>query len=473
MSLSTVTSNKVIHLNKANDKPIKLTNKVISNIVPRAKRFDIKDTLVTGLRVRVNPTGSKRFIAVGRVRATNQTRTLTIGDAGLVSLDDARVSARTFLGELQQGIDVTKIESVRVANKETENKIKNVMLADAMELYLHARQLKPSTVKGYRYEIPMYCADFINKPVSDISEEDICLWYLNGKDRPTAIDKAFRSLKAIMQYMVGTKMIAFNPCEAVNVRKMRYKIKPRTRLIETHNITKFIDAWISLVGNNIVNTVQGDFVLWLLMTGLRLDEARTLKWSDIDLDNFLITIQDTKNGKPHALPFTPLMSDLLDRRRKYNPETNPYIFPARIGKGLSEEKHIVDCRKTLDRICKDANTPTIRPHDLRRSFATILEELDISESNIKALMNHVDGTVTRKNYIQSANIEVKRSNLHKVACYIEEAATIESRHPEFHDQTAYFACDNAIRDLIYGTSDINLSVVKGEVTAKDRLNAMR
>ena len=114
---------------------------------------------------------------------------------------------------------------------------------------------------------------------------------------------------------------------------------------------------------------------------------------------------------PYILPLTPLMSDLLDRRLQDNPSNNPYIFPARQGKGLSNTKHLSDFRQTLDKITDRAFIPSVRPHDLRRSFTTMLDELDISESNIKALLNHNDGTVTKKHYLQATNIEIKRRNL--------------------------------------------------------------
>lgn len=107
-----------------------------------------------------------------------------------------------------------------------------------------------------------------------------------------------------LHYMIALKVISHNPCGAVTARNLRYKIKPRTRRVETYNLTKFMDAWLLLMQQGKINAVQGDFVLWLLMTGCRLDEAGTIKWSDIDNEQLTITILDTKNGNPHILPLT-------------------------------------------------------------------------------------------------------------------------------------------------------------------------
>lgn len=480
-NLSAVANVTPITAKREKAKPIKLTATVINKSLARASRYDISDSVIAGFKLRVSPSGNKKFIATGRVRGTSKARTLTIGDADIVSLDEARRSATEFLSKIQLGIDATQVKQVEEqakADKANEQLAKKITLQKAMLQYLDDRKLKPSTRKSYEYEIPFYCSEFLDNSIQDLTEDEICEWYLKGAKTPTSIDKAFRSLKAILQYMVGLRIITFNPCEAVNIRKIRYQIKARTRRIETHNITNFIDSWIDCMGNKLINPIQGDFILFLLMTGLRLEEARTLKWENLDYKYHSLTINETKNGHSHTLPFTPLMSDLLERRKKDNTErcpTNPFVFPARQGRGVSDTKHLNDCRKALDKIAKEGGLPIIRPHDVRRSFASILEELNISESNIKALMNHQDGTVTRKHYIQSANLETKRANLHKVACYLEESATINGYHPDPRrgNERVVFACENAIRDFIYGTSTIEPSVVKGEVTATEILESMR
>jgi hypothetical protein len=181
---------------------------------------------------------------------------------------------------------------------------------------------------------------------------------------------------------------------------------------------------------------------------------------------------DTKNGTPHILPLTPLMSDLLDRRLQDNPSNNPYIFPARQGKGLSDIKHLSDCRKTLDKITDRACIPSVRPHDLRRSFTTTLDDLNISESNIKALLNHNDGSVTRKHYLQATNIELKRKNLWAVGIHLEKAVTVKGIDPNTHE-SCVFSCLGSIREFVYKTGQCDFNEVKGTLSAKNILDGMR
>jgi integrase len=454
--------------NRSISKPVKLTLRLILKALPRAERYDIKDSVTSGLRVRIAPTGKKSFIALGKVRSTNQVRVLSLGDTSTLKLEEARIEAATFLAQLRLGLDVREIE----AKESEEQAAKIITLNTAMEQYLSDRQLKPSTVKDYRYEIPKYCIDFFNKPIQAISEDIVCKWYLGNNHRKTSIDKAYRSLRAILEYMVGLKVINYNPCKAVTIRKLRYKIKPRTNRIENYNVTKFLDAWLILMVQQKLNPVQGDFILWLLMTGYRLNEARTLKWADLDSEKLAITISDTKNGKPHTLPLTPLMSDLLDRRLLTNPCNNPYIFPAMEGNKFSNIKPLCDCRKSLDKITSLANIPNVRPHDLRRSFTSILDGLEISESNIKSLLNHSDGTVTRKHYLQSTSIEIKRTNLWLVGKYLEKAITVFGTDINTGTEFIY-ECVGSIREFVYGTAKCDYSIKKVNRTAKNILDDMR
>ena len=452
---------------KANDK-VKLTRKIIDACPVQDARYFISDTSVRGFKLRVSPSGTKRFVVIGRVRKTDKIRTKTIGDANVLALDEARISAKEFLAQLQQGVDVNEEGAIKLAQQANNA----CTLQVAMETYLKVKQLKPKTIASYRYEIPMYCGEFLLMPVNKITEDNVCKWYLDNKYRPTSTDKAFRSLRAIMEYMVATQVIQRNPCTAITTRKLRYKIKPKTTRIESHELTAFIDSWLELMSADKLNQVQGDFILWLLMTGCRLNEARTLEWADIDPDLLVITIFDTKNKNPHVISLTPLMSDLLDRRRHDNPKNNPYIFPAMQGRGYSPDKHLSDCRKAIDKITNLANMPKIRPHDLRRSFTTILDELDISEGNIKALLNHNDGTVTRKHYLQATNIEVKRRNLWAVGKHLEKAATVRGEHP-LTGKPCIFACLGSIREIVYGTAKCDFSEVKESRGAKSILDAMR
>lgn len=67
-----------------------------------------------------------------------------------------------------------------------------------------------------------------------------------------------------------------------------------------------------------------DYLLFLLFTGLRRQEAATLKWSNIDLDDRSFTLTDTKNREPLTLPLTDFVFDLLQSRKAAT--DSEYVF---------------------------------------------------------------------------------------------------------------------------------------------------
>jgi integrase len=63
-------------------------------------------------------------------------------------------------------------------------------------------------------------------------------------------------------------------------------------------------------------------------------------------------------------------------------------------------------------------------HDLRRTFATIAESLDIPAYALKRLLNHANGADVTAGYIV-ANVERLRDPMQKITDYVLKAADIK------------------------------------------------
>ena len=64
------------------------------------------------------------------------------------------------------------------------------------------------------------------------------------------------------------------------------------------------------------NSIMRDYLRFILFTGLRRQEAATLKWKQVDLQEGSFTIVDTKNKTPHTLPLSDYLQTLLIDRKK-------------------------------------------------------------------------------------------------------------------------------------------------------------
>jgi integrase len=120
-----------------------------------------------------------------------------------------------------------------------------------------------------------------------------------------------------------------------------------------------------------------------MLTGLRRNEASTLRWTDIDLDAKVLSVRAeiAKNKKEHRLPLSQFLFELLSQRRLQSPDSD-FVFPGRGGKG-----HMVDSDYVISGVGRNIRCPFVI-HDLRRTFLTTAERLDIPHYVLKRLANH-------------------------------------------------------------------------------------
>lgn len=124
-----------------------------------------------------------------------------------------------------------------------------------------------------------------------------------------------------------------------------------------------------------LEVVMRDYLLLILLTGVRRNEAAQLKKEDVNLKAKLLTITDPKNHDPHTLPSTNYLCDLLKRRIDASP--NEYVFP-----GGGETGYLVEPRKQMAKVIENTGIQ-FTAHDLRRTFITIAESLDIPAYALK------------------------------------------------------------------------------------------
>ena len=121
----------------------------------------------------------------------------------------------------------------------------------------------------------------------------------------------------------------------------------------------------------------GLIVRFLAQTGLRINEARQLKWADVHLDFILVPGGVTKSGKPRHVPFVNGIEDTL-RRLKSVSKTD-FILPA----GTT--------RRALNKSCKLAGLPHLTHHDFRHMFATRCIESGVDVPTVARWLGHQDG----------------------------------------------------------------------------------
>ena len=162
---------------------------------------------------------------------------------------------------------------------------------------------------------------------------------------------------------------------------------PKRRPIATEKLADFYAAVQTLP------PMLKDYVLLLLFTGMRQREGAALRWSEVDFERGLIHLPSarTKTRKPLDIPMCDVVRDLLVARRQLGDGT--FVFPSYGASGHLE--HVGAAVQML----REKTGIEFSTHDLRRTFITVGEALDISPYAIKALVNHALGTSVTEGYI--------------------------------------------------------------------------
>lgn len=142
----------------------------------------------------------------------------------------------------------------------------------------------------------------------------------------------------------------------------------------------------------------------------------------MDLKDRTLVIADPKNRQPFLLPFSDHVATIFARRREAAEDA--YVFP-----GAGCEGYLIEPRNPIAKVI-EASGVDFTIHDLRRTFITVAESIDIQPYAIKRMVNHkMRGDVTA-GYIV-ADVErlrepVKRvSNFLLKAMGLRESATVQ------------------------------------------------
>jgi integrase len=125
------------------------------------------------------------------------------------------------------------------------------------------------------------------------------------------------------------------------------------------------------------------------LEGQRATEIGSLRWSEVDLENALVTLPPArvKNRRKHSFPLSSPALAILQRRWNDRDDNRDLVFGRGNGdkgfSGWSHAKARLDAKLDLE--------PWV-VHDLRRSFSTGLGDLGVPPHVIEMLINHQSGT---------------------------------------------------------------------------------
>lgn len=215
-----------------------------------------------------------------------------------------------------------------------------------------------------------------------------------GKKRSSAtVNRYLSSLSTLLSHAVRLRWLEENPCFRLTKLKEN---SGRDRVLANDEIVRLLAAC-----RESKSTYLYCFVLISLTTGARQGEILNLGWCDVDLENQLAHLKETKNGHPRSISLADaVVAELAKLYQKRNP-AKPLVFASKTAFGK------VDLKKAWQEALKRAKITNCRAHDMRHTFCTLAArhgasnlELATATGHRSLIMlqryTHLDAQVTKK-----------------------------------------------------------------------------
>jgi integrase len=174
------------------------------------------------------------------------------------------------------------------------------------------------------------------------------------------------------------------------------------------------------------NSVRRDYLLFVLFSGLRKENAAEPRWEHVDWERRALHVPHPKSQRPFDLPLSDYLVALLRRREKENRKLapgSPWVFPAARGGGHLAEVRI-EGGAVRARRAKAGGTAERRytPHDLRRTFISVAESLGISREARQLLANHATPKSDVHGGYVVPELEELRAHMQRIAARLQALA---------------------------------------------------
>ena len=351
------------------------------------------DSDLKGFYVDVQGSGRKSFRV--RYRVEKKLRITTIGDAALISSDEARKQALTLLRSAKLGIDSTVL-----IQKGQGPKVNDFFV----EKYLpYVKSYKRSWTTDQSMILNHLVPKLGELHMGSMSPPDVAVFVELMKSQGYALGTCNRALVLLrygFQLALRWKVagVDSNPVKEIKNLKNDNRIE---RFLSNEQAASLLTA-VKQSKSKMLQYI----VLFLIYTGARKREVLDSKWQDIDWDKKSWRIPKTKSGKVRHIPLSKAALDVItslkslllggewgveNTPQNFSEVTERFIFMnTRTGKAYISFFYSWDAARIR------AGLPDLRVHDLRHSFASFLVNAGRSLYEVQELLGHADIRTTSR-----------------------------------------------------------------------------
>ncbi|MGR5305372.1 tyrosine-type recombinase/integrase [Vibrio mediterranei] len=339
-----------------------------------------------GLGIRVSPSGKVRWQFRYKIHGKN--KRLDIASYPDMSLQQARETHQKYREWLAQGFDPKYKRDL-----EMESTLQPVTVKQALEYWLvEYCQHNRANFEKHRLQFTRHLYPYIGDyPLEQIQTRhwiecfDRIRKGINGKQKaaPVAAGYVMQNAKQALRFCRVRRYATSRVLDDLTIADVGKKQRKRDRFL---SISELADVWLA-TQKDTLPAYYRNLVKLLIIFGARTQEVRLSKWGEWDFEQGLWTIPKTnsKTGTKIVRPIPVALKAWL-KELKGNSSSSDYV----LGEVKAPETVSQYGRKIHERLgCQEGWTL----HDLRRTFATYLNELSVAPHVVEQLLGHTLGGV--------------------------------------------------------------------------------
>lgn len=322
-----------------------------------------------------------------------------------------------------------KLKEMKAASKVASVEVEKMTVANAVEKWLRIKsgKLKPKSYdrleQTWNNQVKRYIGHIQFSALKSYDIEDMLLDLHSKNYSKSSIKKTYDFINACCKYYHEKNEISNNPAAYVEIPSGAEKPKGEIAFYTDEELERIYKAATKLYSNGVQVYPQGWAVVLLGNTGLRFCELSGLTWKNVDMENKIIHIKNTRvivknrdesqDKKTKVIDQTTTKTESGKRDVPLNEtalcainhlyETRngaKYVLSTRAGTPLGQKSFDT----TFRRILKAADIPEDKiygVHSMRHSFATSLIRKKVPVKVVSKLLGHSDITITLQTYVHA------------------------------------------------------------------------
>jgi len=389
-----------------------LTDTQIKQAKPKQKLYSLSDG--GGLQLRIKPNGSKLWL-FNYPRPYTKIRTcLSFGSYPDLPLADARRKRDVAKGLLAQDIDPQehRDEEARITDIAYSNTLENIA---TKWLVVKKSKVSDDHAEDTWRSLELHIFPHLGKvPIHKISAVKTIetLEPIAARGSLETVKRLCQRLNEVMVFAVNTGLVNTNPLAGI---RQAFQT-PKKQHLPTLKPGQLPTLMATLSVASIKLTTRC-LIEWQLHTMVRPSEAAGARWNEIDVEKalWLIPGERMKAKKPHSVPLTPQMLNLLDVMKPISSRSE-YVFPS--DRTLRKHTNPSTANMALKRMGYGTQ---LVAHGLRSIASTILNEQGFDPDLIEAALAHVGTNEVRNAYNRADYLERRRPMMIWWSEHIENA----------------------------------------------------